>query len=295
MIIGNSTVNTTLNSTSIQIGTLGTTNGALLTNTSITIGNSTVNTTANSTHFFSGNSTVYGYSNSTQEGFVNSTANSGATPASQYVQNSTVNSTLNIGSLFLGNSTVNSTVNSITYSYAYTGASVTRPYCSVLQAVHALVSNSNSTVQAVFPAGQATVTLAATTTYLIDAVYIVTNATGTSVTTSVPQTSFGNSTALGSIYYGSTTTIVNSNTTGGIASTNAATQAGIALPASANIVITIKGAIATGAAASTITPQLSFSVACNSTPQVNIGSYIAFTPITGNTTAGTSNLYGLWT
>jgi hypothetical protein len=84
----------------------------------LSIGNSTVNTTVNSTHFFAGNSTVYGLGNSTSEVLVGATGNLTMNPTSLAIQggiitgNVTVNSTL----LFIGNSTVNTTVNSTIFT-----------------------------------------------------------------------------------------------------------------------------------------------------------------------------------
>ena len=278
--------------------------GANLTANSITVtnqvmvGNSTVNTAANSTHFFSGNATVFGFSNSTAEGIANSTGNCVTTPLSIYFQtNTTANSIHSNAALtFNSNSTQNSTVNSTTYSFNYPGASVVRPFTSVLMANNGLSANSNSTVQAVFPTGQKTLTLAATTAYLIDAVYIISNASSTGVGAGTSlQTSFGNSAAIGTLFYESVTFVQNSTsvtTTGNIGTTNAATTVSLAMGVTANVFATLKGTIATVGAVN-ITPQVSFAAATNSTPQILTGSYITFTPIS-NTTAGTCNSYGTW-
>jgi hypothetical protein len=198
--------------------------------------------------------------------------------------------------IFNTNSTVNSTANSTTYSYNYPGASVVRPFASVLMANNGLSANSNTTVQAVFPTGQKTVTLAATTAYLVDASYILSNASsaGVGAGTSL-QTSFGNSVAIGTIFYEAIAFVVNSSSsaaTGAIGTSNAATTVSAAMGVTANVSVHLKGTIATVGAVA-ITPQVSFVAATNSTPQVLTGSYITFTPVS-NTTAGTSNLYGTW-
>jgi len=280
----NSTINVAINTTSIAVGVVGATSGALLTNNNLIIGNSTVNTSSNSSHFFAGNSTVYGFSNSTAEGIVNSTANSIMTPASI---------------TFNANTTQNSTTNSTTYSFNYAGASVVRPYTSILVATNGLAANSNTTVQAVFPTGQKTITLPATTTFLIDAMYIITNASSTGVGAGTQlQTSFGNSAAIGAISYSGVGATINSTSAtafssmGFQASSNAATPVSPSMGVTANVSVVLKGAITTVGAVQ-ITPQVSFVAATNSTPQVMTGSYITFTPVS-NTTAGTCNLYGTW-
>ena len=62
----------------------------------INIGNSTVNTSTNSTHFFSGNSTVYGFGNSTFDVLVNPTSNLALSPAAIILNsNSTANTVAN--------------------------------------------------------------------------------------------------------------------------------------------------------------------------------------------------------
>jgi len=242
------------------------------------------NLTANS--IFSGNSTVFSYSNSTAEGIANSTGNSITTPLSL---------------TFNSNSTQNGTTNSTTYSFNYVGASVVRPYTSVLVATNALTANANSTAQAVFPTGQKTITLAATTTYLIDGMYIITNASSTGVGAGTQlQTSFGNNVAIGAISYSGFGAVINStssgaNTTQGMgyqATSNAATSVSSAMGVTANVSVSLKGAITTVGAVN-ITPQVSFAAATNSTPQIMTGTYITFTPVS-NTTAGTCNLYGTW-
>lgn len=112
---------TIVNSSALSIGTVGATSGVLITNNSITIGNSTVNTTSNSTHFFTGNSTVYGFTNSTSESLVGITGNTISTPVSIVISNTTASvltanltgiystgtvnaATLSVGTAFVANS-----------------------------------------------------------------------------------------------------------------------------------------------------------------------------------------------
>ena len=94
-----------------------------LTTSVLAIGNTTVNTTVNSTHFFAGNTTVYGYGNSTADGLVGPSGNITITPVNLYFLGGVTsgNVTVNSSLLFIGNSTVNATVNST----VYTGQSLT--------------------------------------------------------------------------------------------------------------------------------------------------------------------------
>jgi hypothetical protein len=91
---------------------------AYLSPNTLSIGNSTVNTTVNSTHFFAGNSTVYGLGNSTSEVLVGTTGNLTMNPTSLTIQGGIItgNVTLNSTLLFIGNSTVNTTVNSTIFT-----------------------------------------------------------------------------------------------------------------------------------------------------------------------------------
>ena len=109
--IGNSTVNTTINSTAIFIGNNFTGNVTSINTTAISIGNSTVNTTINSTAISIGNST----------------ANTTVSASIQY-SNSTAYSNVGLfglvtsaGSINLGNTGANSVINS-TAHYIYANA-----------------------------------------------------------------------------------------------------------------------------------------------------------------------------
>lgn len=79
-----------------NLGTLSISTNTLFLSNGINIGNSTVNTSTNSTHFFSGNSTVYGFGNSTFDVLVNPTSNLALSPAAIILNsNSTANTVAN--------------------------------------------------------------------------------------------------------------------------------------------------------------------------------------------------------
>lgn len=292
VIVGNVTYNVAITPQSITVSNNGNTawvvtgDGRGTIRTQFTVGNSTANAVVVPTALSIGNSTV------------NSSIN---TSSLVFQLNSTSNSILDGTIKLNANATQNSTVNSITYSFNYPGASIVRPYTSVLMGNNALSGNSNSTAQAVFPTGQKTLTLAATTTYLIDGMYIIANASSTGVGAGTQlQTSFGNSVAIGTLFYSGFGAVINStssgaNTTQGMgyqAISNAATTVSSLMGVTANVSVSLKGAITTVGAVN-ITPQVSFAAATNSTPQILTGTYITFTPVS-NSTAGTSNLYGTW-
>ena len=110
--VGNSSVNTITNSSSISIGAIGATNGAFVNTTTITIGNSTINTFSNSTHFFSGNSTVYGLGNNTSEALVSPTGNLVLNSTSLTLSNATVTvTTANLSGIY-----TNGAVNAASYT-----------------------------------------------------------------------------------------------------------------------------------------------------------------------------------
>jgi len=123
----------------VYIGTLGTTNGAIVNTTTITLGNSTVNTFANSTHFYSGNSTSYGFGNSTVDVLVTNgnpyfsstdSANNfslwyGPSIATSYANAILfTSSTANTAELLLSNGSGNATITPTTFSISNTSATV---------------------------------------------------------------------------------------------------------------------------------------------------------------------------
>lgn len=193
----------------------------------------------------------------------------------------------------IGNSSINTVINSTSFSYNSPGISAIRPPCSVLLANSALTANANTVGIPVFPSGQQTVTLAATTTYLLDACFMIGNAASTNTAL---QILFANSAAI--INFGSLCrcTFSNNNTTTGSGSQilyNNSLTAFNVMPAtnlaSLSVILQLRGTIVTGVSSTTITPQISYTVACNTTPQVLMGSWFDFTPITNSsvTTVGT--------
>jgi len=134
---GNSTVNATLNATSLAIGpntvanttvfkvldagssaiinttalTLGV--NVMINTSSVSLGNSTVNTIINSTTYVSGNTTVYTTRNSTTDIFVSPLSNTSVNSTGVAVG---ANLVINPTTITFGNSTVNTTVNSSFYS-----------------------------------------------------------------------------------------------------------------------------------------------------------------------------------
>jgi hypothetical protein len=249
----------------------------------IVIGNSSVNSFIGSNicslpsvgYFEVGNSTSCSFSNSTVSMLISSTGNS----------------ILTANSLTFGNSIQNTVINST--SIAYNGIG-TRGLSSVVHSNIGLAANSNTIVQAVFPSGQQTANLASSTSYLIDALYMISNAVH-NVATSV-QTSFGN-TAPFTLYYSAISSFsnndggtVNALTTAVYATSEAITDVLPTVNATnGTFVVHIKGSVMTASVVS-ITPQISFSVACNSTPQVLAGSYITFTPLANSVV----NCVGSW-
>jgi len=114
LLIGASSSNTIINSTSIIIQG-GSTIGAYVVNSTYQyIGNSTVNTYSNATHFYSGNSTVYNYSNSLIDYTYNFTGNALFTTGASNLtfQNTTNYASFGPGALVVGNTVANVTVTS---------------------------------------------------------------------------------------------------------------------------------------------------------------------------------------
>lgn len=109
LTVGNSTINTAINSVAIVFG-----GNAIVNSTVFTVGNSTVNATQNSTGFFVGTSFYQGALTSWGNSTINTIANSTIIK----VANSTVSATLSVGLVFSGNSTVNASLNSTSLTFA---------------------------------------------------------------------------------------------------------------------------------------------------------------------------------
>ena len=161
-----------------------------------------------------------------------------------------------------------------------TNGVLTSGYWSVLTSTNAL-SNVN-TVQAVFPTGQQTIALAASTTYCFEALYQVTRSAGT--TSHTVATLFAATQTLGSINY----VVRIANPTGDVlsalsdifgTSTSAVTITAANTSATENLHIHITGIIVTGANAPSITPQLQWSAAPGGAPTVAVGSFIRVIPL----------------
>jgi len=285
--VGNSIANVIANSTTVAVGVVGATSGILLNNNQIIIGNSTVNTAANSTHFFSGNSTVFGFSNSTAEGIANSTGNCITTPLSIYFQSNTTSNSIhsNAALIFNSNATVNSTLNSTALSFGGSSFYISPPQTSMLTTNFALTAGVAA--QNVFPSGQRTVTLAASTTFLFDGQYdwLISNATNCNV-----AISFGNSVAIGTINYAyqffgnNVANSTYSGQLGGWAVTNGAFTVNTSTLATTNNAgVAFKGYLTTAGAVA-ITPQ--FTTTVSNPGNILTGSFIRFVPV-GNATINT--------
>lgn len=306
---GNSTANSTTNATAESFA--NTSGSNITTPIYTTISNSTVysNTTIGGETF--GNSSINNVSNSSSVVISNSTVNFAAAIGSLSVGNSTVNGTINTSVLALGtmnsttngvtvgttgisfgNSSVNVTINSTSFAFNTAGVSVIRPSSSVLLANNALTANSVA-AQNVFPSGQRTVTLAANTTYLVDALYMINNSMW--LGNAAIQTSFNNSVAIGTMFYTAMSAVSNNDvanvsygiTTSMFAISQAATTVtNFSTNATPNGTVTIKisGSLVTAGAVG-ITPQVTYTAVSNSTPSILIGSYVSFTPVTNSSIA----------
>jgi hypothetical protein len=163
----------------------------------------------------------------------------------------------------------------------------------VLNTSHIIVLASNNTVsdsataQAVFnvgTAGAGTITLPASTSYLMEAVYYITRAVGTNSHTLSTLFALGGS--LTSIAYVVETTSTTGNVLGAVsriygAAATALAVTGASVSATENITVTIRGIVRTNAAG-TFTPQIKYDVAPGGAPTVLANSYFRLTPIGTN-------------
>jgi hypothetical protein len=205
------------------------------------------------------------------------------------IGNSSINSVMNSTFISIGNTSINATINSTMISFNSGGVVQLRALSSTLLTNRSLIANSVA-AQNVFPSGQRTVTLVANTTYSFEATYLIANA-GNGVNTQI-QTSFANSANISSILY--RVECVTSNG-GGLVNNNVEvvywiTPDAYTVCSSANltnltIALRLTGFISTANTSSAITPQISYTVASNSTPIVYTGSYIKFNPLSNTSTA----------
>jgi hypothetical protein len=153
-------------------------------------------------------------------------------------------------------------------------------------------ASNSATAQQVFNASSAgAVTLSPSTTYFMEAQYIVTRSAGTTAHT--VGVLFGTSGTLTSIAYTAEVTDTSSNTLGAVSriySTTAAETVITASSADASQYITVKisGVVRTNSGG-TFTPQLKYSAAPGGAPTVLTNSYFRIKPVGTNTitTAGT--------
>ena len=163
----------------------------------------------------------------------------------------------------------------------------------VLNTSHIIVLASNNTItdsttaQAVFnvgTAGAGTITLPASTSYLMEAVYYITRAVGTNSHTLSTLFALGGS--LTSIAYVAETTSTTGNVLGAVSriygtAATALAVTGASVSATENITVTIRGIVRTNAAG-TFTPQIKYDSAPGGAPTVLANSYFQLTPIGTN-------------
>lgn len=150
LIVGNTTVNVAVNSTSFSVA--NSTSNISLSSGSLSLGNSTVNVVANSSTLIIGNYSV----NAVSYKFGNTTVNSIANSTTLKISNSTSSFTANIGILNIGNSTINAVSNSSSLKVSNSTSSVTVSLGSI--------DVGNSTVNATVNSSSLTVTSANLTT-----------------------------------------------------------------------------------------------------------------------------------
>jgi len=169
----------------------------------------------------------------------------------------------------------------------------------VLNTAHIIVLASDNTIsdvataQAVFnvgTAGAGTITLPASTSYIMEAVYYITRAVGSNSHTLSTLFAIGGS--LTSIAYVAETTSTTGNILGavsriyGTAASALVTAASVS--ATENITVTIRGIVRTNAAG-TFVPQIKYSSAPGGAPTVLANSYFKLIPIGNNSVTFVGN------
>ena len=154
------------------------------------------------------------------------------------------------------------------------------------------VGSDVATAQSVFnsPAG-GTITLPASTSYFLEAVYYITRAAGT--TSHTLSTLFALGGTLTSITYTADTTSTTGNALGTVSRIYATGATATAVTAASttateNITVTIRGVVRTNTAGA-FTPQIQYSAAPGGAPTVLANSYLKLTPIGTNTVASVGN------
>ena len=150
----------------------------------------------------------------------------------------------------------------------------------------------STSAQKVFNASAAgAVTLAASTTYMMEGVYYITRAAGT--TSHTLSTLFALGGTLTSIAYTAETTSTTGNALGAVSriyatGATAAVVTAASIDATENITVTIRGIVRTNTAG-TFTPQIQYSAAPGGAPSILANSFFKLTPIGNNTVTTVGN------
>jgi hypothetical protein len=154
------------------------------------------------------------------------------------------------------------------------------------------VGSNVSTAQQVFnsPAG-GIITLPASTSYFLEAVYYITRAAGT--TSHTLSTLFALGGTLTSIAYTADTTSTTGNALGAVSriyatAATATVVTAASTAATENITVVIRGVVRTNTAG-TFVPQIQYSAAPGGVPTILANSYLRLTPIGTNTVASVGN------
>ena len=135
------------------------------------------------------------------------------------------------------------------------------------------------------------VTLAASTTYMMEGVYYITRSAGT--TSHTLSTLFALGGTLTSIAYTAETTSTTGNTLGAVSRiygtlATATVVTAASIEATENITVTIRGIVRTNAAG-TFAPQIQYSAAPGGAPTILANSFFKLTPIGNNTVTTVGN------
>ena len=170
----------------------------------------------------------------------------------------------------------------------------------VLNTAHIIVLASDNTItdtataQAVFnvgTAGAGTITLPASTSYIMEAVYYITRTVGSNSHTLSTLFAIGGS--LTSIAYVAETTSTTGNTLGAVSRIYGTAASAVAVTAASvsateNITVTIRGIVRTNAAG-TFVPQIKYSSAPGGAPTVLANSHFKLIPIGNNSVTFVGN------
>lgn len=158
--------------------------------------------------------------------------------------------------------------------------------------VNSHTGNDSSSAQKVFDSPtNGTVTLDASTTYFMEAVYYITRSVGSNSHTL--STLFALGGTLTSIAYTADTTSTAGNSLGAVSRIYATAATGTVVTAAStatneNITVTLRGVVRTNAAG-TFTPQIQYSAAPGGAPTILANSYFRLTPIGTNSVGSVGN------